>query len=76
MTRTQKISDCLVQRDRSCDGPLCPYVRRTYEPLEDAQCSDMIDQLVDLMLKVARNMGREAVASKIDSLQQAVSAIK
>ncbi|WP_419656271.1 uncharacterized protein Dvar_53730 [Desulfosarcina variabilis str. Montpellier] len=77
VSQTRKnISDKLVQRDRSCDTPLCPYVERTYEVLETDDLDDLLEQSFETLRRIAKNIGSERIGDRLLALHREISGMK
>ncbi|MBC2710218.1 MAG: hypothetical protein HGJ94_04205 [Desulfosarcina sp.] len=57
---------------RSCDNPLCTFVDRTYEILDTGGTEVFIDQLFDLVRRVAENVDGKRVKDKLCALHKEI----
>ena len=68
ITKSTPLSGGLVRRIRHCVVPLCPYVDKTYEMLNDQKTELLLDELVVLLRDIAKNMGPGPVCKRLACL--------
>ena len=74
VAQTRKhISDKLVQRERTCDTPLCPFCEKTYEILEVRDLDDLLDQSFETLQRIAKNIGGERTGDRILALHKEIA---
>jgi hypothetical protein len=73
VTKTAKLSGGLVRRVRECNNPMCQYVDRTWEMLNDQKTYILLDEIFALLRDVAKTMGPGPVCDRLSRLHSELS---